>query len=165
MIRPSIALVFVISLWTASSKAQDPDLRDEKTWPVLVRDQPLKVGENEDQVTKLMKKRYNAALDELRTRFNFWIQSEGRLAQICDNADRVVSSRMEIESQAADKIRLLKQKLNFAMVVERRTVALAKTKSRAQNILDQKFARYYRLNVEIELARVSKRAKNPDQRK
>ncbi len=167
MNRMSFAFLVVISLWTAKTKAQDFPAAwlNEKTWPAFVQDRELKGGGDDDQSTKLMKERCNAALDELRDRYIDWLQGEGALEQVCENAERFVSSRMEDDSPAPDHIRLLKQKLEFAKVVEAQAATLRKTNNSTRNVIDEKFARYYRLDVEIELMRMNKRAKNPDGKK
>jgi hypothetical protein len=152
-------LVLLVTLIVCgNAKAQDrrTEFLDESKWPAFVQDRPLKTGADDSPLTRLSNERYNAALVELRNRYIYWLQGHGTLRDVCENAQRVFDARIGIDASAVDRVQLLKEKLDFAEEAARKADAIVQASSSAQRVVDQHFAKYYRLDAELELARAKK---------
>jgi hypothetical protein len=151
----SVSVAVSAMIWAlASASDGQPDLRDllnEKKWPAFLAEHQLKDDPKDNDLSKLLKERYAAAQNELRSRYTYWLQNADTLPQVCDAAAHATLARLEADGQ--DNLTVLKEKLEFAKLVEQQADRLAKTFNKAQQLSDVKTAHYYRLNAEIELLR------------
>jgi hypothetical protein len=131
---------------------------DEEGWPSFVQDRPLAVNDDDDALLKAKKERHNAALQELRHCYVYWLQNACRLAQVGASSERVISSRMDVENPPVDSIELYEDQLEFAKFVENQAVTLADLNRRSDNQTDLRFAKYYRLDAEVQFLSARKQA-------
>jgi hypothetical protein len=167
MLPVATAALFVTLLAPAGISAEqtvDRTWLDETTWPLFVADRKLDVNDQDDPHTKLLKQRYNAAQSELRGRYIFWLQSVGTVDKVFETAARVIAARLEVESPAADRLALLKEKVEFARVVEKQADVSRKNLRGAQRDIDLMCATYFRLDAEVELLRAQRAAKQPSEK-
>ncbi|HKB01098.1 MAG TPA: hypothetical protein VKD90_02715, partial [Gemmataceae bacterium] len=161
--RRALPTALVLALLTPAVLAGDPadekKWLDEKTWPAFVAPRRLDVKEKDDAVAKLLKERFNAGQQELGERYILWLQGIGTLDQVYETARRVVSARLEVVDLPGDRVRVLKEKVEFAKVVEKQAAALQEKHRRALNGADVPCAKYFRLDAEVELRRAERAAK------
>ncbi|GIW91501.1 MAG: hypothetical protein KatS3mg109_2022 [Pirellulaceae bacterium] len=132
----------------------DNNWLNEETWPEFVAARSLDISDNDDALTKLLKERYNAGQDELRSRYVYWLQDAQSLPQVYDAARRVVEARLEAGGPRSELVTVLKEKLAFAKFVEKQAVEVRNKYRRARHEADVKCATYFRAAAEIELLRV-----------
>ncbi len=156
----SAVLLLTILAYTALAGGGDPtdpkNWLKENTWPALVSSRWLEVKDQDDTLTKLLKERFNAVQQELRDRYIYWLQGHGSLDQVADAARRALTSRLEVKTPPADRLQLLKERAEWARVVEKQAEILRQKKGTTQNAIDRSFAKSFRLDAEIELARAAK---------
>lgn len=143
----------------AGDQVNEKDWLDENTWPAFVAPRHLDGNAKDGALTKLQKERYNAGQQELRERYMSWLQRVGGLEQVYDAAGRVVSARIAVVDPPADRVTLLKEKVEFAKLVEKQAAALHAKHRKAQNAADAACAKYFRIDAEIELLRAERAAK------
>jgi hypothetical protein len=144
-------------------KRQDPpnnngDMPDIKnTFPLLLPDEPLKPGKNDDDLRKLLIARFNAASEETRDRV---IESTPRTHPIdkaVNAANRLIQSRIELIENPEDEIAVREEFLSLAKHIEKLTESLLKV-GRC-NTTDVALARYMRLDAEILLLKLKSKAR------
>lgn len=158
------ALLFCVTCVTAIAHGDDIDFRDEKTWPDLLKDRPVLISEDDEQLVTLMKKRHNASLSELRNRFTYWLQGQGTLESVCNSVDRFIASHRDLGVSPADDLQLQKGKLEFALAIQKQAGGILKSQNRTVNAIDEHFSRYYALHAEIELIQMRKDKKKDGSR-
>ena len=158
-----VALLSALLTFAGSALADDPadekNWLDERTWPAFVSARELKVSGKDDGPAKLLKERYNAGQQELRSRYIYWLQGEESLPQVYEAARRVIVARLEAGGPGSEQVAILKEKVAFAKVVEKQAEALRKKFNRARQVSDEQSAKYFRADAELELLRAEKAAK------
>jgi hypothetical protein len=159
----AVALLSALLASAGSAAAGDPadekNWLDERTWPAFASARELKVTDTDDETARLLKERYNAGQQELRSRYIYWLQGEESLPQVYEAARRVTAARLEAGGAGSDKVAVLKEKVAFARVVEKQAEALRKKFNRAAQVSDEQSAKYFRADAELELLRAEKAAK------
>jgi len=153
------ALLMIAGSAGAGGPTDEKDWLDERTWPAFVSARELKTADKDDEAAKLLKERYNAGQQELRSRYIEWLQGVESLPQVYAAAHRVIEARLEAGGPGSDKVAVLKEKVAFAKVVETQAEALRKKFNRAGQVSDEQSARYFRADAELELLRAEKAAK------
>jgi hypothetical protein len=120
--------------------------------------EPMKPAPGDDAVKKLLKDRYNTALDLLKTQMaGFAAGRENRLSSWVDSMEQVLRARRELTDKPADLIPLLELRFELAPDAESQAEALY----RAGGLIDSAgppAARIVRIDAEIDLLRMQKRA-------
>jgi len=130
------------------------DWLNEKEWPALVQPRVFEIQPSDGQLARLFKQRHNAAQDELRERYTFWLQGYGTLDQVLAAARRACGARLEVIDPHVDRLAVLRERVDFAKVIERQAEAIRRNRKRAEApFADEACARYFRLDAEIELLR------------
>ena len=116
------------------------------------------VADQDDDERRLLKERYNAALDE-RESLSARV-AVGQLTpadpQLHDCMGRVVAAGMELHRRAGERIKLLEEMVRIAKAAEEATETAASV-GRASS-LERHRSRYYRIDAELLLLRERKRA-------
>jgi hypothetical protein len=155
-----VALLAILEGGTLGFGQDDPadekNWLNERTWPEFVAARRMDVSHSDDALVKLLKERFNAGQQELRSRYVYWLQDAESLPQVYDVARRVVEARLEAGGIRSDIDTILREKLAFAKVVEKQAEGLRKKYRRAKHISDVDTATYFRATAELELLRVQK---------
>jgi hypothetical protein len=156
--RLDFAFVTFLCFFTGTLDAQTVDRKwlNEDAWPAFAHHRPVAIGENEDELPRIQKERFNACLDEFRNRYVYWLQGVGTLASVCENADRLVTSRIDIGTSRAENLKLHEEKLVFAKRILEQAEVIRMAKNTTVSHIDEKFARYYRLDAEVTLLQLKK---------
>ena len=168
------ALMAALIVFAVPAAGDDPadekPWLNEKAWPAFVQPRSFEVQPGDGDLARLLKQRHNAAQNELRERYNFWLQGIGTLDQVYAAARRATEARLEVMDSPQHRLTILREKVEFARFVERQVEAIRKTRKRAESrAADEACARYFRLDAEIELLRAgaeqtAKRAAEPASR-
>ncbi len=114
----------------------------------------LKVAENDDQQTGLLKQCFNAAHNEMRIRYNYWLQGISEIDGLLASIDRLHKLRVEIVSTASE-LEFVEQKLAFVKEIESQCAkANSKAKFEALREINEASASAFRMRVELELAKL-----------
>lgn len=132
--------------------SQNPkDWLDEKTWPALALQKSVKINPQDDELTKLHKERFNAAQREFREGYNYWLQGIGSLKDLSEMTRRLIFAREWVRNPRIDHVGLVKEKVAFAKYVEKQAEIKFGKQRQTTLLMDVNFARYFRLDSEIEL--------------
>jgi beta-lactamase regulating signal transducer with metallopeptidase domain/multidrug resistance efflux pump len=115
----------------------------------LVDDAPLKPAPGDDVLEKLLKERYNAALEYVRRSYRRFEANEATPTNAYDAARRLVDAELALHPDPASEIRVRERYLKFAELVEARAKSLAAAGQMQQEEADA--ARETRLDAEIKL--------------
>jgi hypothetical protein len=118
----------------------------------------VEVADQDEDERRLLKERYNAALDEWESLYR--LAQIGQITpadpQLHDCMGRVVAAGMELHRRAADRIKLLEEVVRIAKAAEEATETAANV-GRASS-QERHRSRYYRIDAELLLLRERKRA-------
>ena len=109
-----ILLVVVATLaFSTSILAQSENPFDD----ALDRKAVLKVAENDNQPASLLKRSINAAHNEMRIRYNYWVPGIGEVDGLIASIDQLHRLRGEIDTTTSE-LEFIEQKLRFVKEVE-----------------------------------------------
>lgn len=154
----SAVLLFTM---TSSMFGQAPKPKIEKpvkNGPAILYAEPQKDDPKDDELHKLLKARYNAALGEVQGMYHLYQAGRSSLELLPDAGHRLVLSGLELCETPAEKIELLSQVVELYKGVE--SLAQARYQAARGTEVDIHRTRYHRLDAEIQLLRVKTEAAN-----
>jgi hypothetical protein len=122
--------------------------------PAILTTEPLKEDPKDDELRKLLKARYNAAVAEMKARFKEFEAGRGRVDSMLGASKRLLESGLELSAGPNDRIKLLEQFLEMAKEAERIKQVLVDEGREAPTELHE--ARYLRIDAEIRLLRAKR---------
>src|SRR5262249_46379667 len=124
---------------------------DEFKVPGFVEGKFLEPGKDDDEMRKLLKARYNAALREANARFKEFLAGRGTPAEFTPSTRRLLRAELALCEKAADRVKVQEKFLSMTREVER----IQKLRHEAGRIGEAELARaeHDRLEAEIELLR------------
>jgi hypothetical protein len=157
--RLNLSLALLLSLVLADRLSAQQAGSEKQNAPVHLALKPADAEPQDDELRKLLKARYNEALDELKERSDqlFLKGIElGGFAQVFDSANRFVRAGLELREKPAERVEILTQVLELARTAEK----LAQSYFNANKLSSQDlhYARYSRLDIEIQLSRARRNA-------
>lgn len=144
------AVLFLIATVAYAQINKDKPWELEDTWPIFIQNHPLVVEPNDNESTRLLKKRFNITLEELRYRYTYWEMGECQLQDVFDNVDRLESARESLPDGIGRPATLNKQRLDFAKYIELRANPQKRPSQKNMNFADAKSAEAFRLSIEVE---------------
>jgi hypothetical protein len=135
---------------------QKPVGKEEKA-PAVLTAKPLKIEAHDDELHKLLKERYNAAVAELQARSEEVKSGHGSIEQLFDAARKVLRSELSLSDKPADRLAVLEKHLELEHAAEK----VATTRHQAGKLNDAELAaaRYLRIDAEIQLLRAKQKGK------
>jgi hypothetical protein len=129
---------------------------DTEELPAIFKGKPIPPAAGDDELRKLLKERYNAAVAELGGRYQMFLAGRGTFDSLFDGARRVVHAGLELHDKPADQIALLTGYVELARKIEK----INQARDEAGRIMRQEldYARYMRADAEIQLLRAKKAA-------
>lgn len=149
---PIILALGLVSLAVYSVAQPASDVADAA--PALLKRAPAETQPGDDELTRLLKARYNEALAELDIREKHMAMGRGEFTH--EAADRLVEAGLELFTDPGERMALLEQHLTFAKQVEEQARLRFEVGAGSQEALHT--ARYYRLDAEIRLLRTRQEA-------
>ena len=168
MLRKMVPLLMVAALcatWILIPRseerlsAQSPAGAKQKKMPRLLAAKPLDVEAASDEMTRLLRGRYNAAVEEVRDRYQHLQASSARVESMFDALRRLLASGAAAVTTGRARIEFLEQYLELTQDVADRAEKLVKsgTASRAEAAQ----ARYMVLDARIQVLHAQRRLAGP----
>jgi outer membrane protein TolC len=157
MARLMTVLLPVVTLGLALTWTGAQGQQPGEKMPAVLSAKPLKAEAGDDELRKLLKERYNAALEEMQARYAEFQAGRITLDMLHEAAQRVLDSQVALTDKPAEHVRIYEQQLELARDVERAT-QLHYDAGR-KTIAELARARYVRLDVEIKLVVAKRKAK------
>jgi hypothetical protein len=118
-------------------------------------DEPLKPAPGDDEIQKLMKERYNAAVMVVQSRLQEYMAGRGTLQNFEDAIRKVRDARLELTDKPAEQLPILELCLGLAREVE--GITDARFQAGQIGAAERDEARRARIDAEIHLLRVKKK--------
>jgi hypothetical protein len=147
-------MLAALALLTATTAGRAA--RDEDKLPAVLENKPLEPAKGDDEERKLLKERYNAALAELRARYQRFEAGNDTLDALFDAARRVLDSELELCGKAAERVAVREKYLELAREVEK--IQQARVDAGRAGAQDLEQARYLRIDAQLQLLRAKKAA-------
>jgi hypothetical protein len=144
-----LAVVCGLALLPARVAAED------KT-PAILDARPMEPAKGDDELRKLLKERYNAALDEVQVRHKQVLGGIGSVSAMALAGRRLLKARLALCDKPAERVPVYEEHLELAREVEK--IQKARHDAGQVSVADWDEARFYRLDLEIELLRAKKAA-------
>jgi len=142
-------------LETSTAKSRNPKGNGDNKLPALLAFKPLEPMPGDDELQRLLKERYNAAVRALRLYEYQYEIGTARAGDVCAAARIVVEAESALVDKPQDEIRVLQHYLEFTKSIENE----ARAKLQAGGVsgispVDEAQAREARLEAEIKLLRL-----------
>ena len=168
MLRKTVPLLLVAALGAAwiliprsveRLSAQSSAGAKQKKLPKLLAAKPLDVEGAQDEMTRLLRERYNAAVEEVRERYRQFQTSSPNIEPMFDALRRLLASGAAAVATGRNRIDFLSQYLELTRDLAAQTEKLAKngTASRAEAAQ----ARYMVLDARIQVLHAQRRLAGP----
>ena len=163
-----IASVFAglaFSTIVGPATAQDAEKKDRSKIPPIVESAPLQYLPNDDEVQKLEKALFNERLALMKSNYMLFLGGwQNQCRPALDSARRLRSAGMVVLAKPSEQIRLLEQLLEFSeyvanQLVYNEGVYREVIKGPHEWPLQQQTLREFRLEIQIELAKLKKAKK------
>jgi hypothetical protein len=166
-----VALVLVLAFTTHLAAAQIPR-RSRDTVPAqppseeeklpaalaeLMKAKPLKPAPGDDDLRKLLKERYNTALEVLQYRVEEYNAGRRSSDYLADTARLILDVKLDLAERPADRVAVREQYVELTRWIEK--YAEVRAKSPSGSPIDLLQARYLRLGAEVELLKEKRAAK------
>jgi hypothetical protein len=146
------ALALLGGLAPSAARADDDDVK----LPAVLEGKPLEAAKGDDELRKLLKARYNAALQETKGRFMQLLAGKATSETLADCGRRLLRSELELCDKPADRVKVREKWLTLAKEVER--VQKLRYDAGRIDVAEMAQAEFNRLDAEIELLREKKAA-------
>jgi hypothetical protein len=149
--------VVILAVLCCALGVPSPAAEPEEKEPALLKAKPLEPAKGDDELRKLQKERYNAALKEVQLRYEY-VKAGKALALdvIADASRRLLDAELDLAEKPADRVAVYEKQLEFAKDVEKIIEARAAAGFRDFSAADVEQARYARLTAEVNLLRAKK---------
>jgi hypothetical protein len=124
-------------------------------WVMVVEREEVKIDPNEDEVRKLLKARYNAAVRQVNGIREQVLAGKNPLHFWFDSLDALLGYAVELEEDPKKQLLYLEQRVELAGAVEE--VMQARYEAGSAPIPEYQRARYARLDAEIQLLRFKRK--------
>jgi hypothetical protein len=115
----------------------------------------IEIFQGDDELKRLMKQRFNTAVDELNLRLATFEGSNGGLKTVQEVASRVAQAGIELCEKPEEKTAIYSKNLQLMVMLE--AMVDAKFLAGEGNAADIANAKYYRLDAEIQLLKFKRK--------
>jgi len=127
--------------------------------PRLLTAKPVEIAEERDEMRKLMRARYNAALEEVRARYQQFLHGHGKLDPMLDAFRRLLASGVVAADTGKDQVEFLEQYVDLTRQVSNNVHG--QKKSGQFSSAEAAQARYMYLDAQIQLLHAQRRLAGP----
>jgi hypothetical protein len=168
MPRKIVPLLVVAALgaaWVLSVLRGDPVVAQSPTGttpqklPKLLAAKPVDYTEERDELRKLTRARYNAALDEVRARYQQFMHGHGKLDPMLDAFRRLLASGVVAADSVKGQVEFLEQYVDLSRQVS--SMVHGQEKSGQMSMAEAAQARYMLLDAQIQLLHAQRRLAGP----
>jgi hypothetical protein len=136
-----------------SAEPEPPALPPE---PAILKAKPLKPAPGDDELRKLLIARYNVAVAEMQARYAEISAGRANCDIAVEAARHLVDSGIELTDKPAEQLAFREKFLELAKEVER--IIEAQVEAGKTGVGDLEKARYLRLDAEVQLLKVKRKA-------
>jgi hypothetical protein len=147
--------VGLIGVLAAQQPTRQPFQLSEKA-QALINAKPLEPEAGDDDLRKLLKARYNAALSEVRNRYDALAKGRGTLDPLFDAGRRLFEAELDLYAKPAERITALEKLLEF--VKEFEVILERNLKAEIGTPADLDRLRFGRLTIEVALVKAKREA-------
>lgn len=152
-----IGLLWLTLVAASSVSAKDDDGKpplEFQAMPSAFRAKQMEVTPQDDELTRAMKNRYNAAAAELAATYRMYSQGKGTLDIVYDAGKRLHKSALEL-AQPEQRVKLCEDWLEAAIFMEK--TVLAKRDASIGSPAALPLAKYHTADARVQLLREKKR--------
>lgn len=149
----------VVVLLTSPALALAADAEDAKL-PAILEAKPLKPAPGDDELRKALIARYNAAIGEVKARYQEFLAGKTTMEAMADCSRRLVHSRQELGEKPADLVAFLEQYVELAKIIEK--INEHRHEAGRIGIAEVELAHYYRFDAEVRLLKAKRLAAKKD---
>jgi hypothetical protein len=140
--------------------AAQPAGAGQQKLPRLLTAKPVEIMEERDEMRKLLRARYNAALEEVRGRYHQFRDGQGKLEPMFDAFRRLLASGVAAADTGKDQVEFLELYVDLTRQVAKSVDGLAKIGGQIPSA-DAAQARYMHLDAQIQLLHAQRRLAGP----
>jgi len=157
ILAPLLILVGGLAVPSEAVPSQDKKPAGKEAAPAVLKAEPLKIEPGDDELAKLLRQRYNAAVAELQARNKALESGNGTVEDSFGVARKVLRSELALSDKPADRIAVREKHLELEQAAEK----IATIRFHAGKITDADLAaaRYLRLDAEVQLLKAKRKAK------
>jgi hypothetical protein len=161
MYRLTIVMGVALLLAALAPRAltQEPENADAKLVGQLKQFAPAKEDPKDNELRKLLKERYNAAVDEVSVRLQRVEGGAETPDELIPAARRVIESGLELSDKPTDQLVLLEKDVALTKLVEKLTKERVDAGVKNFTPADLSKAKYARADAEIRLLRFKEKLK------
>lgn len=150
-------LLWIFSTGTAQERPKTEEQKEpEEKPPAILKAKPVKIDAKDDELTKLLKARYNEAVAELNEHYRSVVEGRHTPDVMLDAGKRVVEAGLELIQQPSERIALLEKYVELTKIAEEVAKAQVEVRRLRSPIMLHR-ARYDRLDAEIQLLRTKRK--------
>lgn len=143
-----LTIIATLAFSTSAFAQSENPFNDALNRPVVL------LVENDNKPTTLLKRSFNAAHNEMRIRYNYWLQGIGEIEGLLTSIDQLHRLRVEI-GPTASELEFIGQKLAFVKEVESHCEKVnSKAKYEAIRQIDEASVAAFRMRIELELVKL-----------
>jgi hypothetical protein len=156
--RAALFLLAALALAALDLKARAAQAPPDKPedLPEILKAQPLKPAPEDNELQRLLKDRYNAALQATQARLQEFLAGRAVIDVLLGQAGQVLTSELGLHGAPLERARVHEKYFQLARDIEK--VAKARYDAGRMGIADYEQARYFRLDAEIQLLRARQEA-------
>jgi hypothetical protein len=163
-IVPFLVVAVLGAAWALCTSRGDPLAAQpaspgREKLPRLLAAKPLEEAGERDELRRLMRARYNAALEEARQRYQLFRGGTARLEQTLDAFRRLLASGVATADTGKERVEFLERYVDLTRGVARMAESIAK--SGQGHGADAAQARYMYLDAQIQLMSAQRRLAGP----
>jgi surface glycoprotein (TIGR04207 family) len=155
MVRTLILAALLVA-WVAAISFPASAAPDDEKVPAILESKPMEPAKGDDELHKLLKERYNAALEELQARFKRFQAGGETLDFLAPAARRLLHAHLELCEKVSERLPVYERHIEFAREVEK--IQKLRHEAGQATVADWKQAQFERLELEIRLLRARKDA-------
>jgi hypothetical protein len=150
-------LVLPAHYTNAQAPQDERGAEDKPKFPAVMRYEPLKAEVGDDELRRLLKERFNAALSELQARYMEYTAGKASIEHLMEASRRLLDSQLELIDKPSDRVAAHEKHVEITKLVEEN----AKTRWDAGKIAEYElhYTRYVRIDAEIQLLKAKRQAK------
>lgn len=146
--------VLLLSLLAVQEPGQPPVKEPERKLPAILREKPLTIDPKEDELVRLMKQRYNAAVSETQAQFAKYELGIVSFEALTGPVRRLATAGVDLASDVEGRLRFLRAAREMALEAEK--ISQARHEAGQGSSTDLHHARYQRLDLDIQILRAER---------
>jgi hypothetical protein len=159
LVVAALGAAWVLCVPRGHPLAAQPAATGQKKLPRLLTAKPVGSTEERDEMRKLMRARYHAALEEVRGRYQQFLHGNGKADSMFDAFRRLLASGVVAADTGKAQVEFLEQYVDLTRQVS--NMVSGQAKSGQISPAEAALARYMHLDAQIQLLHAQRRLAGP----